>query len=382
MFRLLKIPFFIIFILIFFEIFSFIASKFKLLYFNNTPAIYLKNSSSQFGIEWRNEKNIWGAWHKNLFTQKHVSDCFDVNYKTNSVGARDDEFDHSSTNNVKTWILLGDSMSEGYGVNKEYLFETIVEKEKNLNLFNFSSGGDVGPLQYYLIYKNLAKKYNHRGIIIGYFPQNDLTDNNYTIWKNSGMNLFFNFERYRPYSLKNNEKFDYFIPVNAIPQNDFNFITNSSKSEFTKVLINNTWSSNTIRTFLYLYKSTFNEKNKEIKDYRDLNYSSFYDYKKDLLNENMFWIKKIINESEELEIILIVLPSKNDIKSFLNNKNNINILNDIELAINPEKNRKIKIINLLKHLPSDYQDIFLECDGHYSSYGHKWLANILNESLE
>jgi hypothetical protein len=382
MFRFTKKIFFIIFILILVEIFSYIASKLKLMHFNDTPMIYLKNRSGQLGIEWRNEKNIWGAWHKNLFTQKHISDCFDANYETNSIGARDDEFDFLTTKNVKTWILLGDSMSEGYGVNKKYIFETVVEKEKNLNLFNFSSGGDFGPLQYYLIYKNLAKKYNHNGIIIGYFPQNDLTDNNYYIWKNSGMNLFFNLERYRPYSSKKGEQFNYFIPKNAIPQNDFNYVKNSTKSYFAKILIENTWTSNTIRTFLHLHKRTTNENNKEIKNYQNVNYSSFYDYEKNLLDENIFWIKKIIDESKELEKILIVLPSKNDIKRFLNNKDNSNIFKDIEFALNPEKNKKIKIINPLKQLPNNYEDIFLKCDGHYSAYGHKWIANILNESIE
>ena len=101
-----------------------------------------------------------------------------------------------------------------------------------------------------------------------------------------------------------------------------------------------------------------------------------------MLDENIFWIKKIIDESKELEKILIVLPSKNDIKRFLNNKDNSNIFKDIEFALNPEKNKKIKIINPLKQLPNNYEDIFLKCDGHYSAYGHKWIANILNESIE
>ena len=174
-----KVFIFSVIFILFFEITSFVFTKFKLLIFNDTPNFYLGKKGNNTGINWRNEKSIWGAWHKKYFSEKHSSSCFDVIYKTNSYGARDYYF--NIKNNKKTWILLGDSFAEGYGLNKNELFENISEKKKDLNILNFGSGGDFGPLQYYLVYKNLAKNFDHQGVIIFYFPQNDLTDNNFEI---------------------------------------------------------------------------------------------------------------------------------------------------------------------------------------------------------
>ena len=54
--------------------------------------MYLRASTFNLGVEWRDEKNIWGAWHKINFQQNHQSDCYDVIYKSNNIGARDNEF--------------------------------------------------------------------------------------------------------------------------------------------------------------------------------------------------------------------------------------------------------------------------------------------------
>mgnify|MGYP001204540230 CR=1 FL=1 len=369
---------FILFFLFFFELFSFISSKLNLLIFNNTPKIYLQESKFSVATEWRDEKNIWGAWHKIDFQQSHQSDCFDVIYKTNNIGARDAKFSINEKKIKKTFILLGDSMMEGYGLNKDEMFENIIEKENNLNVLNFASGGDFGPLQYHLIYQNMAKNFKHDGIILVYFPQNDLTDNNYEIWKNNGWNKFNDLERHRPYSIYKNNGYNHFIPVGAKKSDHFQYEVNERRYQMIKFLINYTWSANSLRTLLYLYRSV-GRKNQNGNIYKDTNYSSFYDFNKNLLDENIYWMKSIFKNSTNLENYLIILPSKNDMKTHNKYKNQNNIAKELMAKFDSETYSNLNIINLINYLPNDYEKILLKCDDHYSFYGNQWISNIFKK---
>ena len=74
------------------------------------------------------EKEEWGAWHKKNFTAKFAKSCFEGIYKTNEIGARDTSFQNIDTSK-KTFILIGDSFAEGYGVNLEHTTQYILEKK-------------------------------------------------------------------------------------------------------------------------------------------------------------------------------------------------------------------------------------------------------------
>lgn len=368
-----KVFIFSVIFILFFEITSFVFTKFKLLIFNDTPNFYLGKKGNNTGINWRNEKSIWGAWHKKYFSEKHSSSCFDVIYKTNSYGARDDDF--NIKNNKKTWILLGDSFAEGYGLNKNELFENISEKKKDLNILNFGSGGDFGPLQYYLVYKNLAKNFDHQGVIIFYFPQNDLTDNNFEIWYKNGWAKFNNNYRYRPYSAKVNQTYNFFYPKGAKKAEDFHYkrLENNKLKLF---ILNYTWSSNTLRTISYILNSFKIGMIKNKDNYLKKNYSSIKDFNIKALDENIFWINQILEDAKDKEILLFILPSKNDILRFNKEKNFSNFKKKFDSRINYNRNRDVKIVHLLDFLPKNSKKLFLECDDHYSFYGNLWLSEV------
>jgi len=83
-----------------------------------------------------------GAWHERNFKVRHTKKCFDVEYKTNEIWVRDDSFLVSNNNN--NIILLGDSFAEGYGVEKDNMFEKKIEKLTKRKTLNFSSSKDFG----------------------------------------------------------------------------------------------------------------------------------------------------------------------------------------------------------------------------------------------
>ena len=203
-------PLFLIFVIIvIIELLSFIASSFNLLIFNDPPNIYLKKPKQSLNNYW-NEKEIWGAWHEKNFQVRHVKECFDVEYKTNEVGARDDPFIKlDEENNI---ILLGDSFAEGYGIEKENMFEAKIEKLTDKTVLNFSSSKDFGLIQYILIYENLAKKYDHNSIIISFLPNNDFKDNDYFYYKENKLDFLNKKQRHRPYFVKSENEYKILFP--------------------------------------------------------------------------------------------------------------------------------------------------------------------------
>ena len=76
----------ILILIITIEMLSFIATKLNLLSANNEPS-YLYPS----GDKWRTETMPWGSWHKPNFSDRHRKTCFDVEYESNNIGARDNE---------------------------------------------------------------------------------------------------------------------------------------------------------------------------------------------------------------------------------------------------------------------------------------------------
>ena len=118
----------------------------------------------------------WGSWHKPNSRDRHRKICFDVEYQSNNLGARDNEiYDKNLPND--SIILIGDSFIEGMGVNLQDTFGEILEKEIGRKVLNFGSGGFFGPVQEAILYASLASKLPHNEIIYFFLPANDFVEN-------------------------------------------------------------------------------------------------------------------------------------------------------------------------------------------------------------
>ena len=362
---------------IFFEITSFLLSYLKLLPVSRTPELYSKSTYHDF----RNEKNIWGAWHKKNNITRHINECFDVIYKTNNYGAKDSEFSIKKNTGIIRALLLGDSFAEGYGVNNMDTIDKKLEIISDLEIYNFGSAGALGPLQYYLIYENLAKQFDHDGIILTFLPANDFQENDYEHWKKKKWNLIdddFEMERYRPYYIKKeNNEFDYFIPENAEKRDAwFQINKKSIYYSFERFLKNNFWSFNVYYSFIYL-------KNYSIKGGKE--YSGFFDSKLDQQKAAIYFLEKIFN-SKELDFgIIVIIPTIEDLKR-INNKNNkldnqywFKKINNFEKIFNYSFN----VINLSDYFSSieDYEKLINLCDGHFNEIGNEFVAQLIYDLL-
>ena len=109
-----------------------IASELDLLVFSERPTYTHKSR----GVNWRNERELWGAWHKPNYTDRHKTSCFDVKYISNNVGARDD-VDYTISLPGNAIALIGDSFAEGWGVKSDDTFAKIIEKKTNFDIIIF-----------------------------------------------------------------------------------------------------------------------------------------------------------------------------------------------------------------------------------------------------
>ena len=378
---MIKKKFFLIILITFlflFEIFSFALSKFNLLIFNDTPIVYLKDQKNIIDNYWT-EKEIWGAWHEKNFQTSHKKKCFDVIYKTNEVGARDTSFkDLKKENNI---ILLGDSFAEGYGVNKNQMFEKKIEEVLNRDLLNFSSSKDFGLIQYFIIYEKLASNYSHDTIIVSFLPNNDFKDNDYIYYKKNKFDFVNNQKRFRPYYKKINKQFEIIYPNNE---------KQLIKRDFFKFFKKYFWSSNTLRTikFIYISKKINEIKKKTTKTIKVEDKNSFHitDYYFTPLYQQeaiIFFIKNFIEKFSDKKIILFTIPLYEDYEIIKKDDYRKKIYWWKTLKEFEKEYDNFNFFDLIDYANDEYKEFFFpnKCDGHWNGKGHKWAGEVISNYI-
>ena len=175
-----------------FIIFAILAELFSLLYidFTNWPSSK-PSYHVNYNMFWTDINPVFGVWHRPNGHFFHKGGCYNVEYFTNSYGARDVE--RSLHAPVPRTVVLGDSMIEGFALPAEERLTNIMERDTGIEQLNFGTGGDFGPLQYFLLYKTMAAAFDHDLVLVGVLPDNDFHDMSLAWGKEHEP------DRYRPY---------------------------------------------------------------------------------------------------------------------------------------------------------------------------------------
>ncbi len=120
---------------------------------------------------WGTYNPVFGMWHPPDGHFIHQEGCFSFQYTTNSYGARDVERSLHSTH--PRTVVLGDSFIEGFGLPMNQRLTNVLEKRTGEQYLNFGTGGGFSPLQYDLLYRSLASKFDHDRVLVGVLPDND-----------------------------------------------------------------------------------------------------------------------------------------------------------------------------------------------------------------
>ena len=131
-------------LLFFVEFISFLFFKFNILEISHTPKLYLSKNLVP-NDEWWTEEKEWGALHKVNSSTTQIKSCFNVVYKSNEIGARDDSFKINNHNDI---ILIGDSFAEGYGVSQNESIQGYLIKRGFKTISVGKAGGNGTLLEY------------------------------------------------------------------------------------------------------------------------------------------------------------------------------------------------------------------------------------------
>lgn len=373
---------FLVVLIVSLEFFSFILSINNLLLVTDTPWAYRSRDNIFLpSLQWRTEESDWGAWHRPNSATSERQSCYDTPYYSNEIGARDDSFDHPK--DKKRIVLIGDSFAEGFGVKREETTQYLIEQLTGAEVFNFGSAGDLGPVQYSMLYQKLAKNYDPDALIIFFLPNNDFTDNDYEYWKKTNKTFKSNgAERWRPYYKKTKDGYESFIPESAkktIEAKDPNFAD--------KYL----WTHNVQQTIKYLLAQKREQKAQEIiaaqskinlSDYKG-GYSGYFDAPEEEQRAAVFYINKLIKESGAQKVILVAIPTVGDLGRIASGGNPSTMFWYREFEkFGSSFDKSVKFIDLAKYAPPNPTKLFFTCDGHWSPYGNKWAAEIIAPYLK
>ena len=123
---------------------------------------------------WRVLSGDFGVWHPRHATYRHRKTCFDVTYTSNSHGMRDAEVPQRSAQ--PRVAVIGDSFVEGWGIDYGRRFTERLEQLTKMEHLNFGASGSFGTTQAFLLYQTLAAKFDHQAVIFSILPGNDFID--------------------------------------------------------------------------------------------------------------------------------------------------------------------------------------------------------------
>lgn len=379
--------------LVSFEFFSFLLTKFDFFLINQTPAAYVENFDESSITAWRTEQEIWGSWHNKNSFARHDSKCFSTTYFSNAIGSRDLKMIANSyveQNNFKL-PLLGDSFAEGFGVNHGDRAGDIIGKNAKYEVLNYGSV-DFGPLQYYLIYKNLVKPTLHDGVLLFLFPNNDFTDNDYSFWQNTGLTYINNRrERWRPYYKKlSNGSYEYFYPSNAVKRDNWeptakqdianispvNSFSNHLTS-FKAFLIDHFYFSNAIRTLeTILLSKRIRETQIPTVHNKTQPYSGYYDATLDQQKAAIHYLEMLIQEVGSKPITIFAIPTLEDLNRIkTTNRSNLYWWKRLDEIKRIHSN--VNFIDFADYINGSPEELFHTCDGHWNINGNKLAAEVI-----
>lgn len=365
-----RYAFIIVVILILVEFLSFVyfgvaSSK------NGSRPVYAKKDTTRY---WRTESELWGAWHVANSQARHFEqDCFDLPVRANSYGARDRERTRKGENRI---LVLGDSFIEGWGVVEEKRLTNVMEKELQKEILNFGSDYWFGPLQYEILYRELASKFQHDLLIIGLAPHNDFTDNDLNQWQTKKAED--RLVRFRPYYAKDGQTAIYpterpaqkDIPISDLPFYQpfgFGYIKDIGRSYFWSYY----WLPLLKRT---VFGGTSPESVGHINPY--VGYSGYRDFKEQQLANVLGSLHRMVNlaKQQQRDVLVALLPSKFDF--FIGQEENRLAPIVREFAT---KNG-IYMIDILEVM-NYREEYFQPCNWFWSEEGHQKVAEILSRRV-
>ena len=317
---------------------------------------------ARYSAAWLTEQEAWGAWHLPNATVRQQESCFSVSLQSNSVGARDHQRDVDG--NPHRTLVLGDSFTEGFGVEAAERVSDRLEQKLKREFLNFGVGYDFGPLQYQILYEKLAARFSHDQVVILFLPDNDFTDNDLSFWRRYRIDFY---RRYRPYYQAADHGYIPYYPVPDPKAAPANAAGPGLLATIADTIIENSWTVAAYRSVHYSHS-------------RPAHYSGYFDFTDAQLKAVLWSFAQIKKLAGERNVTIVIIPRRGDFARVAAEGGNR--LGDIMKQFGAENG--IDIVDLLPLMPAIEPDIdqyFLTCDGHWSALGNRVAADVLAAKL-
>jgi hypothetical protein len=318
----------------------------------------------------------FGVWRHPDRVTRHQGACFNVSYETNSFGMRDRKRSLKA-GSTKRHIILGDSFVEGYGVPASERFTDILENALGEEFLNFGVSGNFGSTQQYLLYKELASKFEHDSVSIFLLPDNDFEDND---------QANFDPDRFRPYlrQIKNTDSFEVFYTTSFEEREASE--TLSAGRRFRRHLYNNVYLLNVMRQLGDIFESS-GVKDSMSDALAERQHSSYNRYTEQDFAKLRWGYEQIARLAYPRQVTIFVIPREIDFLTLNTAERYRNARLIPELETFAAKHANIEVLDLLpgfqahlRHTQQDEDGMFLPCDGHWSAAGHSVVAQIYREA--
>jgi len=308
---------------------------------------------------WADINPVFGVWHKPFSTYTHISPCYHLTYHANGEGMRDRERTMSARGHRRV-VMLGDSFMEGWGVATEDRLSDRLERATGLEHLNFGTSGSFGPTQEYLLYKTLAKTFDHEAIILAILPDNDFLDDDYEY------GLKMNKGRIRPYF------------VGSEPDYHLVYLPKEDQPSLLSRLAENALRQFTYTGNLIKYMKTLK---RHAASGTSPNYAGYYDF----TPEQFARLKKVLTElrreAGDRPILVLTIPCDTDIlRSRSAGEPPLPAkLRETCAALNMQY---LDLLPATRDAKGGWQSCFLSCDRHWNAEGNAMAADAVLKAAE
>jgi hypothetical protein len=308
----------------------------------------------QAGI-WRVAHPVFGNWHAANARSHHQSACFSAELRSNSVGARDRE---RSREGAGRTVVIGDSFVEAREVAEDKRMSNLLEQRLGREFLNFGAATH-GPLQYQLVYEQLAAGFQHDHVLIMLLPDNDFTDNDVNFWRHKTSAG----GRARPYYQTAPEggfRAFYPVPIRAEAEERK---PRGLLQQAGDTIRRNSW---THRTVDYVMELATNRKD----------YSGYFDVTPEQFAPVAWTLGEFRRLAGKRAITLAIIPRLNDfIRTAKNGPGPIpDMLRERARALDITV---VDLLPLLRAAVDDPAKLYFSCDGHWNELGNRLAAEAL-----
>lgn len=323
---------------------------------------YATNRTPQF---WVDIDPFVGRWRYPNTHFHNKANCIDVEYRTNSVGARDRERSVRSDAKDRV-IILGDSFAEGWGLDVDDRISNLLETATGIEHLNFGTAS-WGTIQQWQYYKHYARYYDHSAILLLAFPQNDFADNNPDLQDHSF---------YRPYLRKIGEDYELFYTVKF---DDRNTSERPAFKAIKNTIDNNIYLANIARHAVRLLKEgSVNPETEPKTDYDNFSESDIELF--------LYVLGRIAELAEGRPFYVVTIPTEKDFEVANTNGGDFELIRRLRNFSAQASN--VKIIDLAPYFVADatahrrsYHDYTFSCDRHWGRLGNRVAANAILKAV-